>query len=58
VAARVHDQEAGSQALLVGDGVESLNTHSGSQPARHGPDNAIKSMSRAPAQRSSGPSSR
>jgi hypothetical protein len=46
VAARVHDLEAGSQALLVGDGVESLNTHSGSQPARHGADNAIRSASR------------
>jgi hypothetical protein len=46
VAACVHDLEAGSQALLVGDGVESLNTHSGSQPARYEADNAIKSASR------------
>ncbi len=27
VAACIHDLETGSQALLVGDGVESLNTH-------------------------------
>jgi hypothetical protein len=46
VAARVHDLETGSQALLIGDGVEPLNTHPRSQPATHGADNAIKTASR------------